>query len=289
MLIIAVTMFIIFYKYKDERLDPLEYWLLGIFLILPALFTAAAGYVVNDIYDVETDAVNKPSKMIVGVSISKKSAWMLYAILCMISIGLSALFDLLRAPVDNSIFFGESEFGFIYLAINVCLNLLLFIYAVKLKGTPLIGNLLIAICSASVIGICSLLIAIETQAGLLVFFGYLIFSFFISIIRELVKDIQDLPGDKAAGMKTYPIVLGVNGAKILIYVFCFIEILSCGLYSFLTWGLLNVSSIIMGIITLSLFYFINMISRAKQPEEFGNASKFLKFVMFAGVLNLPFS
>ncbi len=281
LLIVAATMIVLLAKYRDETIE--DYWIKAVFLILPAVLTAAAGYIVNDIFDIKTDAVNRPNRLIViddsatetnyvKGGISKKKAWMLYAIINLISVLIS---------------FGFSQQ---YLIINLCIIAILYLYSYQLKGTPLIGNLVVALCSSAVLA-CSILLARpEVDIALLNFTGYIVFSFFISLIRELVKDMQDIEGDKAASFKTYPILMGIKGAKILVYVLCGVEIIFCGIYSFLAWGLhYYVSSIIMGIITAALIYFLNFLSKSKTKEEFRASSQFLKYIMFVGVLNIPFS
>ncbi len=246
-----------------------NYWLDFFLLLLPALLTAAAGYVVNDIFDQSIDEFNKPLKTYIGHTITKRNAWILYAILNVISIIVSLIYS--------------QE----YTTINVCIIGLLYLYSFQLKGMALIGNLVIAMCSASIVAICVFLIQIDTQAGTINFFGYVVFAFIVSLIREIVKDIQDLEGDKTQNLRTYPIVFGVKGAKTLIYVFAGIEIVFCGIYSFLAWGFdLYWSAFLMLIITFALFYFINLISKAKQKEEFAKASLILKVIIFIGVLNL---
>jgi len=281
LLIVAATMIVLLAKYRDETIE--DYWIKAVFLILPAVLTAAAGYIVNDIFDIKTDAVNRPNRLIViddsstetnyvKGGISKKKAWMLYAIINLISALIS---------------FGFSQQ---YLIINLCIIAILYLYSYQLKGTPLIGNLVVALCSSAVIACCILLVKFEVYAGFFNFTEYVFFSFFISIIRELVKDMQDIEGDKAANFKTYPILMGIKGAKILVYVLCGIEIMVCGIYSFLAWGFdMYVSSIIMGIITAALIYFLNFLSKSKTKEEFRASSQFLKYIMFVGVLNIPFS
>lgn len=270
------------------------YWFQAVFLIVPAVLSAASGYIVNDIFDIETDKINKPEGRIVEVSMSKSRAWLWYFVVNVVSLFFAVTFDVFKL-LDRGYEMGEifdwSNWAYFrYTYVTVVIKLLLFIYSFRLKGTPLFGNILVAMCSSAVIGCCSFLIKFETSAGIFVYFGYIIFSFIITMIRELTKDIQDMHGDAAAGMKTYPVVAGIKGAKVIIYAFCFIEILTCGLYSFIVWGFdLYASSVIMGLITLSLFYLINMVSRAKEAQDFAKASKFLKYVMFVGVLNIPFS
>ena len=269
LLIIAATMVVLLIKYRNEVLE--DYWFKAVLLIVPAVLTAAAGYVINDIYDELTDSINKPSKQLIGKSISKSNAWKLYAVLNLVSLAISY-------------FFSRQ-----YMVINISIIGILYLYSIQLKGTPLIGNIVVAVCSAAVIACCILLVDFESTPGLMNFTGYVVFAFFISLIRELVKDMQDIEGDKAAGYTTYPIVIGIKGAKILVYVLSGIEVMLCGLYSFLAWGVdLYFSSVIMGLVTMALLFFINQVAKAKTSDDFRSASHFLKFVMFAGVLNIPF-
>lgn len=262
-------MLVILIKYMDETAD--RYWLNAFFLILPAVLTAAAGYTVNDIYDRETDRINRPAHCIVGVTLSVRSAWLTYVWLNCLSLIVSWFFS------PN------------YAVINLSIIVLLFLYAVKLKGLPLIGNVFVAMCSAAVIACCIFLVRFETSTGMINFAGYIIFAFFISLIREVVKDMEDLEGDAASGLRTYPVVAGIGGAKILVYAFTSVEIVLCGVYSFMTWGVsMFTSSVIMGLITISLLYFINLIAGAKTVSEFRTASTMLKYIMLAGVINLIF-
>jgi 4-hydroxybenzoate polyprenyltransferase len=266
-------MLVVLLKYRD--INAHNYWMYAFLLILPAVLTAASGYVVNDIYDIETDKINKPKDQIVGVSLSAVTSWKLYASLSLVSIIVSFLYS-------NQ-----------YAILNVCILAMLYLYAIQLKGLPLIGNIIIALCSSAVFAICILytgkggsLIVFQEQ-GFWFFIGYIIFAFLISLIRELIKDMQDLEGDRVAGLRTYPIVFGMKGSKILIYFFTSIEIICCGIFSFLSWGLdFYSASILMGLITLSLLYFINQLSRSKDKSHYGDLSKLLKYIMFAGVIAL---
>jgi 4-hydroxybenzoate polyprenyltransferase len=277
LLIIALTMGVVLGKYYDEYYMG-NYWLSAILLVLPAILTAAAGYVINDICDITTDFINKPHRTTVGRIISKKNAWILYLILSFISI----LISFLLKKGDVYIF----TYGYI----NIGITLVLLLYAFFLKGLPLIGNLIVATCSASVVACCLLVAKIESKVGILNFGGYIIFAFFISLIREIVKDLQDVEGDKAANYNTYPIAVGNKGAKMLIYAILAIQILCCGVYTIIAWGFSQkISSIIMALIGLSFFYFIQVLGKAKTKEEFGNASTILKFIMVAGVINLIFT
>lgn len=263
-------MVVIMYRYMDELNE--NYWYGCILIIVSTVFNAAAGYVINDIYDVETDAINKPGKNVVDKGLAKKYAYIYYILLMGVSVGFS--------------YFYSEQFA----VINLCIMAILFFYAQALKGMPLIGNIFVAMCSTAVLACCVLQIAFDKSTAKYNFLGYIFFAFFISLIRELVKDMEDVEGDQAIGLRTWPIVFGIKGSKILVYVFTGIEILLCGVYSYLAWQTqFYISSIIMGLITAALIYFINYLSRAKKKEEFSYGSTILKILMFVGVLNILFS
>lgn len=270
LLIIAVTMLVVLLKYSPE-VDS-YYWLKMVYLILPAVLTAAAGYIVNDIYDVNTDLINAPERVIIGKTVTKKQGFIAYFVLNVFSL-------LVSYQLSES-----------YLIVNLCIITMLFLYAQQLKGMPLIGNLIVALCSAAVVASCILLISFKTKIGLLNFTGYILFAFLISLIREIVKDMEDAEGDKQVGHKTYPILFGNKGAKIICYIFAGIETLFCGIYSVLAWGVaMYIPAIVMAIITIALFYFINLLSKAKEKKDFHYLSQFLKVMILIAVLNLIFT
>ena len=101
LLIVALTMFIVLYKFKDE--GAADYWFNALLLILPAVLTAAAGYVINDIFDTLTDSINKPDRVTVGKTITKLQAWVLYAVLTIISLLISWRFSFTYFNINISI------------------------------------------------------------------------------------------------------------------------------------------------------------------------------------------
>lgn len=265
--IIALTILLVCFKYADGQ--NAFYWLDVIKLMLPAILTAAGGYVINDLYDIEADKINKPSKVFIPDVWTERNSKLLYVALIAASLGLS--------------FWLSKD----YLVVNACIIGLLYLYAIYLKGVPILGNLLVAMCSAAVVAACVFVIKPSTQVGWLNFFGYIVFAFIISVIREIVKDIQDMEGDAKAGYKTYPIVAGVKGAKILIYAFIGIELLFCSIYAFLAWGVqMYASAGLMALITFSLFYLLNEVSKGKTSHDFDKVSLYLKIIIVVGVVNL---
>lgn len=270
LIIVALTMLVVLLKYQNQQTE--NYWLQMIYLIIPAVLTAAAGYIINDIKDIDIDKINKPGKNLIGTLVSQKEAYMVYAVLNSVSLAVSFLLN-------------EQ-----YAMINVCIIGMLYLYAVQLKSVPLFGNIIISICSALVIFCCDLIIDFKTDIGPINFISYIVFAFLITLIRELVKSIEDIEGDKSFGIKTYPVVLGIKATKILIFSLSGLIIISSGLYSFIAWGVsMYINSIIMGVITLLMFYFINFLSKAKEKTAYHKASNLLKGIIVIGLLNLIFT
>jgi len=193
-----------------------------IILVLATICIAAGGYIINDIYDVETDKVNKPDKVIINKHISEKNALTLFIILNVIGVGLGFY-------LSNGI--GKSGFSVIFIIASA----LLYIYSSYLKQLFLVGNIVVSLVvslSILLIGVFELIPAM-TDANRVVqitFFkiilDYAIFAFMINLIRELVKDIEDIDGDYKAGMRTLPIVLGRERANKIVFALSLIPLLS---------------------------------------------------------------
>ncbi|MGC1630732.1 MAG: geranylgeranylglycerol-phosphate geranylgeranyltransferase, partial [Gelidibacter sp.] len=167
-------------------------------LVLSSICIAAAGNIINDIYDVETDLVNRPSKVVVGKSISEKTAYILFITFNVVGV-------LIGFYLSNLV--GRSGF----FAIFVIISALLYVYASYLKQTLLLGNIAISILVAMsilIVGVFELIpvITSQNQTTQFTFFklllDYAIFAFLINMVREIIKDIEDVDGDYKSGMNT---------------------------------------------------------------------------------------
>jgi 4-hydroxybenzoate polyprenyltransferase len=252
-------------------------------LVLATLCIAAAGNVINDIYDVETDLVNKPNKVIVGKKISEKTAFNLYIVLTIIGVGLGFY-------ISNLV--GKSGFS----AVFVIISALLYIYATYLKQTTLIGNILISFLVAMcliIIGLFELLpvITVQNRPTQLTFFkiifDYSIFAFMINFLREIVKDIEDINGDYKVGMKTLPIVIGRERALKVVFVLSLLPLFAVAFYviTYLYSHYIAVGYFLIFIIAPLLYFTIKSFS-AETKKEIGFLSVLLKFIMFLGIMSM---
>ena len=180
-------------------------------LVIATICIAAAGNVINDIYDMDIDAINRPTKLLIGRSISEKAANRIFIILNILGVAVGFY-------LANSI--GKPGFAAIFIIISA----LLYMYASYVKGILLLGNLLISLLvafSILIIGIFDIVPAItsEDKAGQLVamqiLLHYAFFAFFINLIREMVKDVQDINGDKNGGLTPCLLLLGAREQLIL--------------------------------------------------------------------------
>jgi 4-hydroxybenzoate polyprenyltransferase len=165
------------------------------------LLITAAGYLINDIYDEEIDKINKPDKLYIGKSISKKNALNIY-----ITLNITAL--LLAVYLWNFVIF------LIYLSAI----LLLYLYSAYLKKTAFGGNFTVALLSAAVVA--ELILYYQsylTEKQLVFYVSYCSFAFLTTLLRELVKDLQDKDGDEAHGGRTLAIILPMFYIKAILF------------------------------------------------------------------------
>lgn len=252
-------------------------------LILASLLIAAAGNIINDIYDIETDLVNRPDKVIVGKTISEKTALNLFISLNILGVGLGFY-------LSNLI--GRSGFSVIFVIISA----LLYMYASYLKQTLLIGNVIVSILVALSILIVPFfdllptITATNRELYLSVFnisLNYAAFAFMVNLLREIIKDIEDINGDYKAQMKTLPILIGRDRATMLAFALSFVPILA--VVNYIATQLYNT---MLAVIYFLLFvvgpmiYFTVKIFSAEQKKEYQHLSNVLKVIMLFGVLSL---
>ncbi|WP_084625996.1 geranylgeranylglycerol-phosphate geranylgeranyltransferase [Flavobacterium soli] len=285
LLMIALMQIIFKYGFLDQQNIPLalndwQYLL----LVATTVLIAGAGYLINNIFDKETDTINKPEEVVIGKSISEDKAFNLYIAMNIIGVGIGFYL---------SNFIEKPAFALLFILISATL----YLYASSLKQSLLVGNVIVAILtsmSVIIIGIFNLypLITLENQAflGLIfrVLLDYAIFAFVINFIREIVKDLEDVNGDYNQGMNTLPIALGVTRTTRVVFLLSFIPIVAL-LYYINEYYFVNELYIATIYCLLSivapLIYFTVKSASAKNKQDFHHLSLILKFVMLFGILS----
>lgn len=284
LLMIAITQLLIKYALLEPFGIKTSLDTLGItLLILATICIAAAGNIINDIYDVETDFINKPDKLIVGKTISEKTAFNLFIAFNIIGVGIGFY-------VSNYI--GRSAFFSLFVIISA----LLYVYASYLKRTFLIGNIVISILvglSILIVGIFELLPTItpENRQFQLTFFkiifDYSVFAFSINLLREIAKDLEDIDGDYKAGMNTLPIAIGRTRATNILFVSTLIPLFALTYYVVNSLYKNNIATGYFLLFVIGPLIYISIKSfSAKAKQDYNHISTMLKLVMLFGMLSL---
>jgi len=253
-------------------------------LVTATVCIAAAGNIINDIYDVEIDKINKPNKVLIGKKIADRNANTLFIILNMIGVGIGFY-------LSNAI--GKPGFAALFIGISA----LLYMYASYLKGMLLVGNLLVSALVAMSLLIVALFdlfpaITLENQATQSIAFKivlhYAIFAFCINFIREIVKDLQDINGDKKGNMNTLPIALGRKRTVSVVFILGVFMVL--GIVFYMYEYLYNEQILLLYFlfaIVAPLLYFCIKAWDAETQKQFSFLSKLLKIIMFLGICSIP--
>lgn len=286
LLMLALMQLVFRYGFLELQNIPLALadWQFYI-LVLATVCIAAGGYIINNIFDVETDTENKPENVIVGKFISETKAYNLYIGFTVIGVAMGFyLANLIEKPSFASLF--------------IIIAATLYFYATSLKQSLLIGNFIVALLlsvSVVIVGIFDLYpVTFEENRpvmGLLfgILLDYALFAFIINFIREIVKDLQDVNGDLNQGMNTLPIVFGVKKTTKLVFVLGFVPIICIVYYinaNLFASGLLYATVYGLVFILAPLLYFSTKIWSAATSQDFQHLSTVLKWILFFGILSI---
>ncbi len=252
-------------------------------LIISTVCIAAAGNVINDIYDTEADAINKPDKCIVGHAIPLNTAFTFYFILNVLGVGLGYY---LCYRIGKHAFF----------SVFVLTSALLYVYSTHLKHIVLIGNIIVSLLVASsilIVGLFELTPALNTTNSALqlyffnILFYYALFAFIFNLLREIVKDIEDMEGDKRTGGITLPLAIGLPITRGIVLILHSIPTLALMAYcvSSLYKNQLTLVYFLIFIIAPLIYGALKLIA-ANSKKEFKHISTIYKLVLFFGVLSL---
>lgn len=256
-------------------------------LIAASVAIAAAGYIINDYFDLNIDQINKPDRLIVEKFISRRWVIFWHLVLSLGGILLSFYLDL-SSP---SRLLGFANAGCV---------VLLFLYSVSFKKQLLSGNVVISLLTSWVILVVTwcettnLLGIIDrgtyTEKITRITLLYAGFAFIISLIREVVKDMEDIEGDRRYGCRTMPIRWGINASKVFVAVWLVVLISALVIVQFYVmqfrWWWSAAYCIVF--VIAPLMYISRKLFKARTPADYHSLSSLIKWVMLTGILSMIF-
>ena len=256
-------------------------------LTLSVLLITAGGYIINDIYDVEADKINKPNKLFIDKTISKKRAWTTYFILTFMGLILGVFLSIFKLLPFYSLYFIFTIIG-------------LFFYSKNFKKQILIGNILVSFFVGLTI---FLLISFEldnhfetpnegsTNAFNMLFpfwsvIGYSFFAFLTTFVRAIIKDIEDVNGDLKLKSNTLPIIIGRKRASKIAFFFSAVLLV----FLLIILQIIKSNILILGygiiFILAPLLYFLYKLWFSKSKQDYSHLSNILKIIMLFGILSM---
>lgn len=255
-----LTVFVIVWALK--KINPFSFLL----ETLPVIFVCAAGNVLNDFFDVEIDKINKPNRPLVLKEISQKTALYFAVLLFFVAI-------LIASRLKTELF-----------VITIFTTVLIVCYDWKLKKTTLFGNFAVSLASGMVFLYAGLIVLSLREAFVPALMGFL-FHF----AREILKDIEDVKGDRKENAQTFPIKFGVKNAKILVTTTVFVLVLVTVLaYKTEGYSLAYLLAVIFTV-DLQLFFVVISLWKNHSPQNLNRLNKLLKIGMLLGLLALSVS
>jgi 4-hydroxybenzoate polyprenyltransferase len=259
-------------------------WFDFVILVISICFITAAGYVINDYFDIRTDFINRGT-IIVGNTITRRMAMMYHNVLNILGV------------IGGT--YVSARIGYFWLGIFfVLISGLLYFYSATYKRQFLIGNIIVALLVALV----PMMVVIYDAApvykeysqttvnfpGVAILFywvaGFAIFAFLTTLIREIIKDMEDCKGDMETGRKTLPVVSGLKVSKVIVILLSMITLFLFYLiwYRYLhdTITLVYISLLL----ALPLVTVIYKVIRGNERQHFHSVSNLMKFIMLTGIL-----
>jgi 4-hydroxybenzoate polyprenyltransferase len=290
LLIIAATQYLFRYAIILPALEaggiyPVLSHLEFLLLVLATMMIGAAGYAINDYFDLRIDRINKPGRIVLGKDLSRRHAIFSHSLLNILAVAIG---------VFLSWRIGFWPLAVVFLAVPT----LLWLYSIRYKRKFLVGNLLVAFLSAFVIGIVWVVEyrSLEGTAGLqpvsamvgLFARVFAFFAFFTTLVREVIKDVEDVKGDARAGCKTIPVILGVSATRKLLLVMIFLIVVFVGYFQYylFTTGWQLLVAYLLFLVQIPSLGLLLQGFKATSPPDYRRMQQLLKFVMLAGVLTM---
>jgi 4-hydroxybenzoate polyprenyltransferase len=260
--------------------------ILFLMIVMSTVFIAAAGYIINDVYDVRADQINKPDQVLIGKVISEKSAKTVYHSLNIIGLLLSLVaFIVLGKPS--------------LITAPLLVSMMLYLYAIKHKCNGFLGNIFIAFSTALVVLLVWLFeyyrlvigganYLLDDPGFKTILVGYSFFAFGLTLLREWAKDLEDAEGDRSVGCRPFMAKRSLKGSRNWMLAGTVAMVLFLSLFQYYLMQNFPGHNLFNAIfVTLSLLLLVNVIPliiKAKDKKHYSRLSSTYKLIMAAGIL-----
>lgn len=261
-------------------------------LVISMVFVVAGGYVINDIFDKEIDAVNKAEKLIVGKIFSEKQCRFFYWTLTIIGLGCALMSSIMAL-------------GSGFLTIFACMLLLtciLYSYSERYKKKLVIGNLIVSLSIAFAVFLPWLFemlymskheLLLVVNESLMKFslrfvLVYAVFAFLSTLMREIIKDMEDHVGDARSHCRTIPIVFGMKTAKVIVFLLGLLTFLIVFYAGYVVREQFDMKVVCYLLMFSGLLIFYVGLSMFFKETNYRLSSNLLKISMIIGILSMLF-
>lgn len=261
LIIIAFAQLSTAYFLLDKSLNEIANIPFGLFLLSTAMI-GAGGYIINDYFDQKIDMINRPATVVVGTTLRRRLALAAHAILTVSGIALGFSID----PMIG--------------AVHIFSAGALFTYSGLLKRLLLIGILTISFLAS----LSLLIVMVYYREFNLLVVTYGLFGCVTVFIRESLKDIISAKGELAFGIHSVPIVWGIRGAKLSIFLagISGVSMMAFYLLSVDSW---TVKSFFIGISVIIIWLFYQLIV-ADKIKDFEKLKRLMDMVIFLGLVSI---
>lgn len=264
MVVLAQYLASIYILAYDLPLRKVVFDLNLLMIVVASAMSIASGYIINNFYDAEKDLINKPRKSMLDRLVSQRFKLTTYFMLNFLAV-FAASYVSFRAVL----FFSAYIFG-------------IWFYSHKLKKVPFVGNFVSAILAiAPFFAVFVYYKNFET-----VIFSHAMFLFLLILIREMIKDLENIIGDMAQNYKTIPILYGARTSKILISVLILLTLIPSLLFIYY-FDIGYMYLYFVGCIVL-LILFLMMLWKSKTKMHYVGLHNILKLMIIAGVFSILF-
>lgn len=228
---------------------------------IAAMIVISSGNIINDYFDLEIDRINRPKRPLPSKLITKNEALIFYLILIIASL-------IISYSISIDVFFTV-----------LITNILLFLYSAYLKRVLFIGNIVVSFCTALVFIYGGIVVGNISDAIIPAAFAFL-----INLIREILKDIEDIQGDKNSGIVTSPIKFGTSHSRTYILGLSLLLIVTTLIPFILQIYKIEYFLIVLFFVNFPLIYFLRELYSIKFMSKLPELSRVLKIIMVFGLI-----